>query len=223
MNFAPIEPYKILGYGVSGLGFLLALLAYFLLRHEQRAAEPRPSILRAVNTFMVFAAALTVLGLTSEIIHARYGPAPVSAATSISPIPCSQVTGWPRGRWYVWGHLDNRPTKQNTDDWKRIPQINSEVVFTSDTGYQSFTEQPTADEQKNLFKTIFGSQAEPTALAPGGTVKFEGANGTGYTDEGSLTASSDGCMLEGDFGDNVGNRGHLHYLYKSAAYFVPPK
>lgn len=223
MNFALIDPYKILGYGVSGLGFLLALLAYFLLRHEQRTSEPRPPILRAVNRFMVFAAALAVLGISSEVIHTRYGPAPVSAATSVLPVPCSEIAGWPKGRWYVWGHLDSRPTQQNTDNWNKIPQVTSEAVFISNTDYEAQTEQPTTDERKNTFKATFKAQDKPTPLVPGGTVNFEGANGTGYKNEGTLTATADGCMIDGDFRDNVGNRGHLHYLYKSGTYFVLPK
>ena len=72
MKFGTIDPTAILSYGVIGLGFLLALLAYLLLLREQRAKQPRPSILVAINRFMIFAVALAGLGLTSEVARSYF-------------------------------------------------------------------------------------------------------------------------------------------------------
>jgi len=43
MNFA-----EILSYGMPGLGFLLALFTYGLIKLEQKKSEPRKSILVAI-------------------------------------------------------------------------------------------------------------------------------------------------------------------------------
>ena len=50
MNFA-----EILSYGMPGLGFLLALFTYGLIKLEQKKSEPRKSILVAIYVFMAFA------------------------------------------------------------------------------------------------------------------------------------------------------------------------
>src|SRR5260370_25909522 len=49
-----VDAFKILSYGVLGLGFLLALLAYRLLTKEQGREFVRSEILRAIYVFMVF-------------------------------------------------------------------------------------------------------------------------------------------------------------------------
>ncbi len=67
MKFGTIEPAAILAYGVIGLGFLLALLAYLLLLREQHATKPRESMLAAIDKFMIFAVVLAGLGLTSKV------------------------------------------------------------------------------------------------------------------------------------------------------------
>jgi len=74
LKFGTIEPAAILSYGVIGLGFLLALLAYFLLLREQHAKEPRESILAAINRFMIFSLVLAGLGLTSEVARSFFDP-----------------------------------------------------------------------------------------------------------------------------------------------------
>ncbi len=61
-----VDPYQILSYGVIGLGFLLAFLAYRLLTREQQRDEPRPSMVRAIYTFMAFSLFLCVIGFGSE-------------------------------------------------------------------------------------------------------------------------------------------------------------
>jgi hypothetical protein len=67
MKFGVVDPAAILRYGVIGLGFLLALLAYRLLVREQHSVSPRPSMLAAINRFTIFAVVLVGLGLASEI------------------------------------------------------------------------------------------------------------------------------------------------------------
>ncbi len=57
---------KLLGYGAIGLGCILAVLAYLLLRSEQRVQEPRPRILTSIYVFMAFSLVMTTLGFLSE-------------------------------------------------------------------------------------------------------------------------------------------------------------
>ncbi|WP_162600985.1 hypothetical protein [Paraburkholderia sp. C35] len=63
------DPIEVLKYGVIGLGFLLAYLAYRLLRkeQEQRGDRPRPHLVRAISYFMVFSIVLVGLGFISEL------------------------------------------------------------------------------------------------------------------------------------------------------------
>ncbi len=64
--FENVNPYDILGYGVIGLGFLLALLAFRLLAQEQKR-EPRSSIIKATYTFMAFSVVLCVIGFAAQV------------------------------------------------------------------------------------------------------------------------------------------------------------
>jgi hypothetical protein len=66
-----LDVYSILNYGVIGLGFLLALLAYRLLGREQQNPEPRRSILVAIHVFMIFSVVLCIIGLGSEYLRSR--------------------------------------------------------------------------------------------------------------------------------------------------------
>ncbi|HWZ84125.1 MAG TPA: hypothetical protein VNW47_15965 [Terriglobales bacterium] len=65
-GMAGIDVVKILGYGVLGLGFLLALLAYRLLSKEQGRQTPSPDALHGIYVFMGFSLALCILGLVSQ-------------------------------------------------------------------------------------------------------------------------------------------------------------
>ena len=60
---------QILNLGAIGLGFLLAAMAYQLLRVEQRVATPRPSVLKATYVYMGFALTLTIVGFISEYLR----------------------------------------------------------------------------------------------------------------------------------------------------------
>jgi hypothetical protein len=62
-----VDALEILKIGVIGLGFLLALLAFFLLRNEQNKAQARPSILSVVKLFMAFSLVLCLIGLFAEL------------------------------------------------------------------------------------------------------------------------------------------------------------
>ena len=70
-SWASIDVVKILGYGVLGLGFLLALLAYHLLSKEQGKQTPRPDAFRAIYVFMGFSLVLCILGLVSQFFDAQ--------------------------------------------------------------------------------------------------------------------------------------------------------
>jgi hypothetical protein len=70
-GWAGIDVVKILGYGVLGLGFLLALLAYRLLSKEQGKQTPHPDAFRAIYVFMGFSLALCILGLVSQFFDGQ--------------------------------------------------------------------------------------------------------------------------------------------------------
>jgi hypothetical protein len=68
-----IDAAKILGYGVIGLGFLLALLAYRLLAKEQSKASPNKVVIQSIYRFMVFSFSLCAVGLASEFLRSDKG------------------------------------------------------------------------------------------------------------------------------------------------------
>src|SRR5271155_6009933 len=70
-GLADMDVVKILGYGVLGLGFLLALLAYRLLSKEQGKQAPSPDAFRAIYVFMGFSLVLCILGLVSQFFDGR--------------------------------------------------------------------------------------------------------------------------------------------------------
>jgi hypothetical protein len=76
----PVDVFKILSYGVLGLGFLLALLAYRLLTQEQEKPTERPAMLRSIYIFMVFSLLLCRVGIIGQLI-----PNKADNQSSISP------------------------------------------------------------------------------------------------------------------------------------------
>jgi hypothetical protein len=78
-----IDVAQILSYGVIGLGFLLALLAFWLLTREQKKRKPDSNILRATYVFMAFSVALCAIGGVAELSKDR--PAPTVAPPEPSP------------------------------------------------------------------------------------------------------------------------------------------
>jgi hypothetical protein len=73
---ATFDPIRALSYGVIGLGFLLAFLAYRLLAKEQARADVRTGSLTATYVFMAFSICLTGIGLYSEINQANHKTPP---------------------------------------------------------------------------------------------------------------------------------------------------
>ncbi len=65
--FENIDPVQILSYGVIGLGFLLAFLAYLLLAREQKKKTPQEMIVKAIYSFMVFSFGLCLIGVANEV------------------------------------------------------------------------------------------------------------------------------------------------------------
>jgi hypothetical protein len=58
--------FKILGYGVIGLSFLLAFLAFKLLLTEQKQKKPRENLLKSIYIFMGFSTVLCTIGFILE-------------------------------------------------------------------------------------------------------------------------------------------------------------
>lgn len=61
-----LRVHEVLGYGAIGLGLLLAVLAFRLLRREQQQGSLRAAMLRAVYAFMAFSLVLTLAGFWVE-------------------------------------------------------------------------------------------------------------------------------------------------------------
>lgn len=74
MNLADLNVVSILQLGVTGLGFLLALLAYRLLSKEQSAEKTNPSILLSIRYFMGFSITLCLIGLVPQVLAAVSAP-----------------------------------------------------------------------------------------------------------------------------------------------------
>jgi len=64
-----------LRYGAMGLGLALALLAFFLLKEEQRMSRPRAVMVKTIHVFMAFALALTCLGFALEYLKSTQAAA----------------------------------------------------------------------------------------------------------------------------------------------------
>ncbi len=75
MSLADLNIVSILQSGVTGLGFLLALLAYRLLSKEQSADKKSdPKILQSIRYFMGFSVTLCLIGLVPQILAAESAP-----------------------------------------------------------------------------------------------------------------------------------------------------
>ena len=59
LNLADVV--RILQVGLSGLGFLLAFMGFWLLAREQRTKEPRPAMLRSSKIFLYQCIGLAVI------------------------------------------------------------------------------------------------------------------------------------------------------------------
>ena len=69
MNYA-----EILSYGMPGLGFLLALFTYGLIKLEQKKSKPRKSILVAIYVFMGFAVIIFFAGTYLKVLELTREP-----------------------------------------------------------------------------------------------------------------------------------------------------
>jgi hypothetical protein len=97
--FRNVDPYQILSYGVIGLGFLLALLAFWLLKNEQQKRHPSTDMLTAVKGFMIFAILLCVIGIVGDGARGYFaaqqaptGPDTLTVAVLASPSNANKVT-----------------------------------------------------------------------------------------------------------------------------------
>lgn len=66
--FDNLDVVKILGFGVIGLGLLLAILAFWLLQKEQSKSSPSAEILKSVKRFMIFSVVLCVIGVGAQLL-----------------------------------------------------------------------------------------------------------------------------------------------------------
>lgn len=62
---------EILKIGSIGLGFLLALMSYMLIKREQERERPNKSFLNTARTFMLFSILIMLLGIISEFLKTK--------------------------------------------------------------------------------------------------------------------------------------------------------
>ena len=87
---------EILRLGFVGIAFLLAGLAYLLLRREQERAEPRAGMLRPIYVFMGFALVLAAASLYTQIRPPPgSSPSPRSLPPWRTPPPLPSAVSWP--------------------------------------------------------------------------------------------------------------------------------
>ena len=132
----------------------------------------------------------------------------------VPAIPCFQARNWPKGVWLTWGHIDSDWKPSNAEP--KFPQIAESVVFDSPFSFETQSDHPVADANRNRFKATWAN-----ALQPDSAVTADGRDDTGYTTHMTAKVTSDGCMLNGTFTDSLGHRGRVHYLYQSDSYYVP--
>jgi hypothetical protein len=62
---------QLLGYGIIGLGLVLAILAFRLLQSEQKQRIPRQPLLTAIYVFAAFSLLLVAAGIFAEMKHTQ--------------------------------------------------------------------------------------------------------------------------------------------------------
>lgn len=167
---------------------------------------------------MLFSVVLVGIGLASQWLRSK--------VPSALRGPCSAAQGWPKGEWYLWGRFDNhRPTKGNTDEMTRTPQIFPQAIFDSDHSFSSETEENAEKPDTNAMdRTYVAVALNGGALAPKAVVVFKGHDNTKpvkYVMTESLRVSDDGCMLTGRWQDNRGNFGTNNTCIGATAIMFP--
>ena len=69
--FKDLNVLEILKIGAIGLGFLLALMSYNLIKKEQEKPKPSTIVLKSAKGFMIFSVILVTLGILSEFIKTK--------------------------------------------------------------------------------------------------------------------------------------------------------
>jgi len=150
VKFENLNAFEILSYGVIGLGFLLAVLAYFLLNREQKLDNVRDSMLKAINRFMVFSFSLCTIGIMSEMLKAYVPNNLQTHSTMIQPVNLAsfsnidlrhasqllgevysaRVSSWLNERHSELGKIATRITKEkNTSSYHNVLQQASPFVY----------------------------------------------------------------------------------------------
>jgi hypothetical protein len=66
--FKNIDVLEILKLGAIGLGFLLAAMAFILIRREQKRQKPNEGVMRITRIFMTFSLLIMILGIASQLV-----------------------------------------------------------------------------------------------------------------------------------------------------------
>lgn len=119
--FKDLNVLEILKKGAIGLGFLLALMSFNLIRKEQEKPKPSNTVLKSAKGFMIFSAILMTLGIISEFIKAkptlrvRLG----NNEVELNPIAHSSLSSLDTKDYFINSEYDFAFKKPNKD-WSDI-------------------------------------------------------------------------------------------------------
>jgi hypothetical protein len=132
---------EILKIGSIGLGFLLALMSYMLLKKEQEKDKPNKSVLNTTRTFMLFSILIMLLGIISEFfktkssLNIRLG----NNEISINELSYSSISELDTKEYFInsdYGFAFKKPNKSWTnvrsekglDGLLKIMQVKSKLI-----------------------------------------------------------------------------------------------
>jgi hypothetical protein len=122
--FKDLNVLEILKIGAIGLGFLLALMSYNLIKKEQEKPKPSNTILRSAKGFMIFSIILMLLGIISEFIktkpnlHVRLG----NNEIELNEISYASLSSLDTKKYFINSEYGFAIKKPN-NDWSNIEVV----------------------------------------------------------------------------------------------------
>lgn len=115
---------EILKLGLIGLGFLLALFSYYLLRQEMRRDNIRPKAISAIKFFMLFSTTISILTIFWEVfkqpdnLKIIFGNREFSVSP-LKPVNISQVNA---SDYYINSDYDFAFKKVDNNLWTKVKE-----------------------------------------------------------------------------------------------------
>jgi hypothetical protein len=103
---------NLLGFGISGLGLALAILAYRLLAAEQKQPKLRIKMLTPIYVYMVFALTLVGTGVFYELERPREATADVANGGSAAAPGKAEASNSVLGKMSHWFHANSSTARR---------------------------------------------------------------------------------------------------------------